>query len=228
MSRCAESSVNVCPSFALRRSSSRRRLRSASALKTPSVSVDFTRQEYASYHLHVNMQVITCLSTAIDALQRAYSPLAKPKAQGQKPAGRNSKGLGLVVVVQLRWNGRQSAEHPVCFVIRSGCEEQCVSRAGWAAGSKTEAPQSVNRDRRSVGIQEVAQEAARDRVEGGDRSIAKVSHQHAVAEFSKVGRGLGNPPRCVQPASMLKAHQEGPLRAEHIDESTPGPRDVIV
>src|SRR5205085_7766935 len=113
------------------------------------------------------------------------------------------------------------------FIVDSRREEEGFGAAGLRAVSKTQPPQSVNRNRLVPPIDHESFELPVLGVERRDFSRSKIPNQDAAAQFSKTFGRLGHRPWRIEETPMLKPPHQIASGAEHIDKSFSRTRHFI-
>ena len=133
-----------------------------------------------------------------------------------------------MIAAQQIFNRCNGAEETVLLASRARRKVQGGGRAGACSASKGQPPQPVDGNRRSGSIEQLSLELAGDGIEDKNLSAAELPNQNVVAIDSKVARGLGNPPWCIEPMPPFETQQEATRRGEDIDVSQAGAVDLIV
>src|SRR5262245_6613299 len=120
------------------------------------------------------------------------------------------------------------SKETVHFVVQARSEEELVTPAREAIIPERQSPETIDRDRITVLVRELALEGPRRKIESIDATIPEVADQQAVAELAKIVRCDHQAPRRVERAMRREASEQIALGIEDTHETMPRARLIVV
>src|SRR5262245_5073395 len=92
----------------------------------------------------------------------------------------------------------EAAEDAVLLSVRTSREVDRVGGTAGASVADVKGPQPVDQDRLSLGVDDLAEELARVRIEGVDTTVPEIADQNVAGKLAEARRSLHHTPRRIE------------------------------